>query len=251
MKIRERPRLCSRYNSLKQFHEKNSFLHRGFSNSRGLAAWSLFSVAVLLALSALGVFPTVPALAETVAQNPGASEVFQVGAGEHAAWSGDVPLGPAADTAYPDSPRGDIAPGGITPIAPTASSGGLAIIPTFDSSITGNPNAAAIEAMINQAVAIYQAGFSDPITLKIFFRYSNTQPNGSPMGTALARSNYVIYTIPWNTYINALVADAKTANDATANASLPASSLSASVVSSSASGRAVGLSTAPAMFADG
>ena len=95
-------------------------------------------------------------------------------------------------------------------VAPCANaSGGLTIIPTFDSSITGNPNAAAIQAMINQAIAIYQSLFSDPITVRIFFRYSNTQPNGTPMGGALARSNFVIYTIPWNTYINALTGRCK------------------------------------------
>ena len=63
--------------------------------------------------------------------------------------------------------------------------------------------------MINQAVAIYQSLFSDPITVRIFFRYSTTQPNGSPMGTALARSNFVIYPIAWNTYINALARGCK------------------------------------------
>src|SRR5439155_15545393 len=53
------------------------------------------------------------------------------------------------------------------------------------------------------------------------------------------------------TYIDALKADAATANDATANASLSASALSTNVVPSSANGRAVGLNTPPAMFANG
>ncbi len=61
------------------------------------------------------------------------------------------------------------------PQAPSA----LVINPTFDSSITTNPNAAAIEAMINQAVAIYQARFSDPITVSILFRYATTRPDGT------------------------------------------------------------------------
>src|SRR5262249_49766415 len=50
---------------------------------------------------------------------------------------------------------------------------------------------------------------------------------------------------------NALVIDAKTANDAAATASLPMSPLSTNVKPSSAAGRAVGLNTPPAMFADG
>jgi hypothetical protein len=135
--------------------------------------------------------------------------------------------------------------------ATTATTSGLVITPTFDSSILNNPNSAAIQSMINQAIAIYQSLFSDPMTVTILFRYSNTLPNGTTMGTALARSNLVVYPIPWNTYINALNADAKTGNDATANASLPANPLSTNVVPSSAGGRAIGLNTPPAMFANG
>src|SRR5206468_12897084 len=86
----------------------------------------------------------------------------------------------------------------------------------------------------------------------ILFRYSTTAPGGTalPQGTA-SRSDYVIYTIPWSTYINALKADAKTENDLTANASLPATALSANIIPSSANGRAVKLNTPPAMFANG
>jgi hypothetical protein len=71
------------------------------------------------------------------------------------------------------------------------------------------------------------------------------------MGNALARSNFVFYDIPWSEYRNALVADARTANDSTANASLPGSPLSTLLLPSSAGGRAVGLNTPPAMFANG
>ena len=135
--------------------------------------------------------------------------------------------------------------------ASTITAPGLVITPTFDSSILTNPNSAAIQSTINQAVAIYQSLFSDPVNAKILFRFSNTQPNGSPMGTSLALSAFVIYPMPWNTYKNALVADAKTSNDATANGTLPASPLSTNLLPSSAGGRAVGLNTPPAMFPDG
>ena len=139
-----------------------------------------------------------------------------------------------------------------TMTATTATASGLVINPTFDSSILNDPSSAAIQSMINQAIALYQSLFSDPITVKILFRYSNTQPNGTPLGSGLlARSNFVVYTIPWNTYITALNADAKTGNDATANASLPATPLSTNAPPSSANGRAVGLNTPPAMFANG
>ena len=129
---------------------------------------------------------------------------------------------------------------------------GLIINATFDSSIIGNPNAAAIEAMINRAVAIYESLFSDPVTIQILFRYATTAPDGTPLPAGLvAESDYVVYNVPWNDFISALRADATTSNDNLANASLPASALASMINPSSANGRAVGLDTPPAMFADG
>jgi len=130
---------------------------------------------------------------------------------------------------------------------------GLTIHPTFDSSITGNPNSAAIQAMINRAIAIYESLFSDPITIEIRFRYASTAPDGSPLPQGLvSQSDIVLYTgITWNTYISALRADARTSNDNTANASLPVTALSTNIRPGSANGRSVGLNTPPAMFADG
>jgi len=134
----------------------------------------------------------------------------------------------------------------------TAPTTGLTIHPTFDSSITGNPNAAAIQAMINRAISFHESLFSDPITIQIRFRYATTAPDGMPlpMGT-LARSDILLYRIPWSSYISALRADGRTSNDTQANASLPGTALSANVRPSSAGGRAVGLNTPPAMFANG
>ncbi|HEU5248199.1 MAG TPA: VCBS repeat-containing protein [Candidatus Udaeobacter sp.] len=134
----------------------------------------------------------------------------------------------------------------------TEATTGLNINPTFDTSITNNPNAAAIEAMINRAISICESLFSDPITIQIRFRYSTTAPNGTPLpaGT-LSRSDFVIYSIPWSTLINALRADARTSNDNRANASLPGNALSANIKPASADGRALGLNTPPAMFANG
>ncbi|HET6887808.1 MAG TPA: VCBS repeat-containing protein [Candidatus Udaeobacter sp.] len=129
---------------------------------------------------------------------------------------------------------------------------GLIINPTFDSSITGNPNAAAIEAMINRAISFHESLFSDPITIQIRFRYSTTGPDGAPLPAgAAAQSVFVIYQIPWSIYIDALRADARTSNDSVANASLPATALSPNIKPRSAGGRAVGLDTPPAMRADG
>src|SRR5439155_12284509 len=129
---------------------------------------------------------------------------------------------------------------------------GLVINPTFDTSITSNANAAAIELMVNNAIAVFQAQFSDPITVSILFRYSTTAPNGTPLSSGtLAQSGYVVYAIPWNTYTGALTADAKTTNDATANGSLPGSALSTNIRVSSANGRALGLNTPGALNSTG
>jgi hypothetical protein len=128
---------------------------------------------------------------------------------------------------------------------------GLVIIPTFDISITGNLKSAAIQSVINQAIARYQSLFKDPITVSILFRYSNKAPKGTLLGSGVSRSDFPIYFIAWSTFINALKADAKTANDTTAKASLPASALSTNIAVSSANGRAVGQITPPGMFANG
>src|SRR5262245_25772463 len=58
--------------------------------------------------------------------------------------------------------------------ATTKAPSGLIIDPEFDDSITGDPNAAGIEAMISRSIAIYESLFSDPITIHVFFRYSDT-----------------------------------------------------------------------------
>ena len=136
--------------------------------------------------------------------------------------------------------------------AATAAGTGLIINPTFDSSITSDPNAAAIEAVITRAIAVYESLFSDPITVSMLFRYSTTRPNGTAIpSNFIAVSNYVVYAPPWSTYINALQADAKTSVDTTALASLPSSPLSSTIITASANGRAVGGDTPPAMFDDG
>jgi hypothetical protein len=128
---------------------------------------------------------------------------------------------------------------------------GLVITPTFDSSITGNANSAAIQSVINKAIAIFQSRFKDALTVSILYRYSTKAPNGTTISSGVSRSDFPIYSIAWSTFITALKADAKTANDTTANASLPASALSTNIVVTSANGRAVGLVTAPGMCANG
>jgi hypothetical protein len=147
-----------------------------------------------------------------------------------------------------------VGPGNYSEVmtATTVPTAGLNINPTFDSSITNNPNAAAIQAMINRTVSFQESLFSDPITIQIRFRYATTAPDGTPLSArVLARTDVVLYEIPWNTYISALRADARTGNDNLANTSLPGTALSANIKPTSADGRAVGLNTPPALFANG
>jgi len=136
-------------------------------------------------------------------------------------------------------------------VTTSSSSTGLVIIPTFDSTITSDPRSSAIQAMIISAIQKYQTLFSDPITVSIRFRYSGYHLEGDPMGTLIGASNSGLYQLDWNTYITALKADGKTANDLSANATLPTSALSPIMLTNSALGRAVGLNTPPVMFADG
>jgi hypothetical protein len=124
---------------------------------------------------------------------------------------------------------------------------GLVIIPTFDISITGDPQSALLQADVNTAIARYQSLYTDPITVSILFRYSPNRPDGTPIGSDISRSNYSLYSQPYATYVSALTADKKTANDNTAVANLPAASAfpnsPARITVSSANGRALGLNT--------
>jgi hypothetical protein len=128
---------------------------------------------------------------------------------------------------------------------------GLTIHPTFDTSITGNANSAAIQAAISRAIAIYENLFSDPVTIEIRFRFSSVDADGTPIPLGFAARSYSGLSIqPWSTYIDRLRADATTSNDATANNSLPLFPLAGHVTICTANGRAVGLNTPTLMFAD-
>ncbi len=128
-------------------------------------------------------------------------------------------------------------------VATTATTG-LIINATFDSTILNDPSAVAIESMINQAINIEESLFTDPITINIVFRWTTSADPCGPIGGGfLGRSCTSIYSVQWNAFVSALMADAKTSNDTTANASLPPGALSTNIIVSSANGRAVGFNT--------
>ena len=91
----------------------------------------------------------------------------------------------------------------------------LTITPTFDVTITSDPNAGAIEGVINSAIGFYESTFADPINVAINFR---------EMTSGLGSSSTFFATGPYNVYLAALKADAKDATDATATSLLANSS---------------------------
>jgi len=90
----------------------------------------------------------------------------------------------------------------------------LAIQATFDSTITGDANAAAIEGVINTAVQAYQSYFSNPVTVNINFQ---------EMSSGLGQSNtWLAGPYSYSSYRAVLAGTATTSDDATAYNALPA-----------------------------
>jgi VCBS repeat protein len=162
--------------------------------------------------------------------NPGVAPADDDGVGR--GHSGGEPV-PAAHAALPVlAPRASSRSGPAT---------GLTINATFDSTITSDPNAAAMEATINTAIANIQSIFSDPITVTINF---------SKMNGGLGQSSSYYGNISYSTFVAALKADATTTDDATATALLPSVSTnpvngSSTINVKTANLRAVGIAANP------
>ena len=88
----------------------------------------------------------------------------------------------------------------------------LTILPVFDSTITGDANAATIESTIKSAIAVYESDFSDPITISITFK---------EMSSGLGESSWSYYTFSYSAFRSALATAASTPDDSTALAHLP------------------------------
>ncbi len=119
---------------------------------------------------------------------------------------------------------------------------GITIIPTFDSSITSDPQAATIEATINAAIAVYHQNFSDPVTVN--FTYVEDP------SISLGENDSYYITVPYTSYRAALVSHTTTADDTTALANLPATANNpvnnnGSVNLKNALGKALGFSVIP------
>lgn len=116
----------------------------------------------------------------------------------------------------------------------------LIIDPTFDVSITSDPNAAAIENAINTTIGIYETDFTDPITVAIKFQE----------GGGLGGSSTFFASVSYASYLAALQADASTSSDLTALPHLPAGpnnpvNGNSTIDVKSANLRAVGINVSP------
>ncbi|MCC7229986.1 MAG: PEP-CTERM sorting domain-containing protein [Fimbriimonadaceae bacterium] len=117
---------------------------------------------------------------------------------------------------------------------------GLVINPVFDSSITSDPNSAAIQNSINSMISLYQAKFTDNITVKVYFQ----------KGGGLGSSTFGYYWNNASVAISAMTADATSADDAVAVSHL-GTNVFGSVAYTSANGRALGLDTPGFLSAGG
>jgi hypothetical protein len=95
----------------------------------------------------------------------------------------------------------------IFSVGPAGYCQNLTIIPTFDASITGDPNGAQIQATINQAISFYNTNLTTQtaVSVKITFQ---TMSGGLGMS-----STAVVTDLNFSTYRAALASRATTAND--------------------------------------
>ena len=117
----------------------------------------------------------------------------------------------------------------------------LVIKTVFDTSILNDPNASRIMDTIDSAIAVYEANFSDPMTVTI-----NFQETSSGLG---ASTTYYI-TRSYSSFFSHLSSDASTSGDSVALAHLPSGANnpvndSTSVTMSTANARAIGYNSNP------
>lgn len=130
---------------------------------------------------------------------------------------------------------------GISLMLPSLSCRALVINPIWDTSITADANAAIIQNTINAAIAVYQANFSDPISVAIKFHET----------TVGLGANTTYYSVGSYAYYHSrLLSDATTANDTTALGTLPNTVANpvvnnSSIALTTANWRAIGVNVNP------
>ena len=97
-------------------------------------------------------------------------------------------------------------------LKPASQPSHLVINPTFDSSITDDPHAAAIEAALKTMIGNFESEYTTPITVNVKF---------AEMSSGLAESLTFFTFETYPAYVKALAAHATSADDKAAVASLP------------------------------
>jgi hypothetical protein len=128
----------------------------------------------------------------------------------------------------------------------------MIISAVFDSTITSDPNGAAIEGTINTAIATYESLFTNNITVSIYFQ---------EMTSGLGESNTDIYDESYTSFYNDLVANngnpaaitGLNANggDANTNGGVNPVTGDSNIQLNSADARALGINIPPACFGTG
>ena len=118
---------------------------------------------------------------------------------------------------------------------------GFTITPTFDSSITDDPNAATIEGTINGMIQQYESLITSSVNVTVTFK---------EMSSGLGESNWYYTTTTYSNFRSRLASDATSSNDSLALAHLPNSvgnpvNGNASVNLQLANARALGISAFP------
>jgi len=93
---------------------------------------------------------------------------------------------------------------------------GLTIVPTFDSSITGDPNGAAMMNAINAAVQVVESNILDNVIVNITFKADES--------VGLGESSTFGTDVSYASFLSALQTHANSANDTNALSTLPNSS---------------------------
>ncbi len=120
----------------------------------------------------------------------------------------------------------------------------LIITPTFNSSITSDPNASAIEATINQAISAYESEFTNNVTVDIYFQ------EGGGLGT----SNFTLDSVSYKQFYDDLVSNnanraaiaglTNNGGDGDTNGGVNPVTDTSTIVMKTANARALGISTA-------
>ena len=125
------------------------------------------------------------------------------------------------------------------------SANALTIIPTFDFSITSNPNASAVIADVQTAINFYQSTFTAPVTVQMSFSEGGG-PSGYGVGASSAARFFILPITTRFTNLLLLAADATSVIGQIASSNLP--SLPAwyvDLIIQAQLGRAMGLNTPP------